>query len=765
MMKVLDGCDSGSADSTHQADAQPASEPSEAAANQGTSWVFEFDLAGLLAGLGLSDAGGDEEDQEAAFAAEQEALDAATAVPVDLAGPIAESMPPGPGLAAWLSNISLQNSSDRDLPGIVAAYRRVASWAQAAELAAVATIASRSAARDQRIGVDSAGKPAQVTPEAAAQVALALVMSQPGALSWMSLAVRLRWQLSATGAALCAGTMDLTRARLIAEATSMLPDDVARAVEGRVLPMAAEQTWGQLRASLRRAVIAEDPEGAERRRQEAERRAQVSLYPDEEGTATLTGSCLPGVHAAAAMARISAMARALKASGAEGGLDLLRAHIYIGLLLGTMPLIPPPVDGPPDDPPSGDPACGDPACGDPTSADPACGQRLSGDPACGQPLSADPACGQRLSADPACGAPAPGGSADQPSAGSHALSRDQASPWSDIPGPGDEDAPEPDGDEPPDLAASMRGWGSAGDDDELVAPFPPRAWPTLPAWLPAAESGRSDRSTPARPPPGLLDLLIPWSALTGTSSEPALLGCIGPVTGLQAKEVAELAAQSLATQWRVILTDDNGRALAVERVPLERRQSGCGSRAGPGTTGVVGRVTITIRASWLEQRTADARPGAMAANGVEGNFTQTVGASERLLGDRRAAVLRAADRAAARMRAERAADARATGGCAHGAASLAYRPPQRIREFVAARDVTCRFLTCGQPAWRADLDHTVPWDKGGITCRCNLGGGCRTHHRIKQLPGWKLEQPQPGEFVWTTSAGRQYRVYPDRYPV
>ncbi|HTX85640.1 MAG TPA: HNH endonuclease signature motif containing protein, partial [Streptosporangiaceae bacterium] len=81
------------------------------------------------------------------------------------------------------------------------------------------------------------------------------------------------------------------------------------------------------------------------------------------------------------------------------------------------------------------------------------------------------------------------------------------------------------------------------------------------------------------------------------------------------------------------------------------------------------------------------------------------------------------------------------------------------------RDRTCRFGPCGQPAWRTDIDHTIPWHKGGPTCPCNLGGCCRTHHQIKALPGWHLHQPQPGTFTWTTPASRTYHTQPDPYPV
>ena len=94
-------------------------------------------------------------------------------------------------------------------------------------------------------------------------------------------------------------------------------------------------------------MIAADPEGAEQRRQDAERHAKVSLYPDPaDGTATLAATRLPGVHAAAGMARLTAIARAMKSAGMGGGLDFLRSVALIGLILGTLPLVPPPAGDP-----------------------------------------------------------------------------------------------------------------------------------------------------------------------------------------------------------------------------------------------------------------------------------------------------------------------------------------------------------------------------------------------------------------------------------
>ena len=69
------------------------------------------------------------------------------------------------------------------------AFRRLAAWAQAGELAAVAEMASRTAARDDHVRVDPDGRPDQVTPAAASTVGLELVMSHPAAMAWTSLGV------------------------------------------------------------------------------------------------------------------------------------------------------------------------------------------------------------------------------------------------------------------------------------------------------------------------------------------------------------------------------------------------------------------------------------------------------------------------------------------------------------------------------------------------------------------------------------------------
>ncbi|MGH3304340.1 MAG: hypothetical protein ACRDOK_22210, partial [Streptosporangiaceae bacterium] len=201
-----------------------------------------------------------------------------------------------------------------------------------------------------------------------------------------------------------------------------------------------------------------------------------------------------------------------------------------------------------------------------------------------------------------------------------------------------------------------------------------------------------------------------------------------------------------------------GHAQGVERLRLPG--SGSSLRAGPGNGApVIGRITVTIPDRVVGCQPCATGPAARGASRGDPAGPHTDG-SDALA----AALLRAAARAADRARAARAAN-QAAAGCAHHSATAVYRPSPRLRELVVARDLTCTFPPCGQPAWNADLDHTVAWQRGGPTCNCNLGGRCRTHHKIKQLPGWKLEQSQAGIFRWTTPAGHSYLVQPYRYPV
>ena len=195
--------------------------------------------------------------------------------PARLAAMVVEYMKPGPALAGWL-NVAAGAAASLDengLTGLAVAARKQAAHANGVELTAVAQITSRAAAADRRVGVSSAGRPARVCRDAVGQVEMALRLSHDGAEAWAHLALTLTWRLPRTLTALAVGWINLDRAQIIARATSVLSEEAARAVEAKVLPKARRWTRDELRARLYDLVIAADPDGAEERRQKAERNA------------------------------------------------------------------------------------------------------------------------------------------------------------------------------------------------------------------------------------------------------------------------------------------------------------------------------------------------------------------------------------------------------------------------------------------------------------------------------------------------------------
>jgi hypothetical protein len=89
-----------------------------------------------------------------------------------------------------------------------------------------------------------------------------------------------------------------------------------------------------------------------------------------------------------------------------------------------------------------------------------------------------------------------------------------------------------------------------------------------------------------------------------------------------------------------------------------------------------------------------------------------------------------------------------------------YRPPAPLADFVLARDKTCRFPGCRQPAHRCDLDHGVRYPDGP-TAAGNLSALCRHHHRLKHETRWSVQQGADGSFLWTSPTGHRYLVEPE----
>jgi hypothetical protein len=93
----------------------------------------------------------------------------------------------------------------------------------------------------------------------------------------------------------------------------------------------------------------------------------------------------------------------------------------------------------------------------------------------------------------------------------------------------------------------------------------------------------------------------------------------------------------------------------------------------------------------------------------------------------------------------------------------AYRPNAAVSRQVRARDGTCRFPGCGQPARRTQIDHVVP-APAGPTEVPNLMCLCASHHRFKHHGGWRVELSPEGICTWTAPDGRSHTTWPmDRH--
>ncbi len=138
-------------------------------------------------------------------------------------------------------------------------------------------------------------------------------------------------------AALQAGEIDWAKASVFADELAVLADDAtAQGIAARLLCRGGPGGWttGQLRAGLRRAVLAADPEAADRRRADARADAAVTAWDESSGNAALAGRELPPAEVLAADARLTALARWLQACGAAGTISQLRAAVYTALLNG-----------------------------------------------------------------------------------------------------------------------------------------------------------------------------------------------------------------------------------------------------------------------------------------------------------------------------------------------------------------------------------------------------------------------------------------------
>lgn len=229
----------------------------------------------------------------------------------------------------------LAGLDDDEIISVVRFWERVAGLAASAQLAAIAELARRrprSLLDAGPAGHSDAGDPLvpEISEFAVDEVAAALRLSRSAAGARLHVAVELT-RLPAAAAALAAGTLDLPKVRALVDTVAVLDHGSALAVTGRVLPRAATQTVGQLRASLSRAALAVDPGSARRRHAAAVASRQVVLRPARDGMAELC-ALLPADAAVAVHQRVDELARRQEPGGRE--MDARRADALVAAVLG-----------------------------------------------------------------------------------------------------------------------------------------------------------------------------------------------------------------------------------------------------------------------------------------------------------------------------------------------------------------------------------------------------------------------------------------------
>jgi hypothetical protein len=648
-------------------------------------------------------------------------------------GGVWDGHPPGPELAVAVARAAGPDwrcaaATGEERIGLLRAMAAVQSWSGSGVLGMV-----RALIRDDDeafLGRPRHGDlPDEWDESLVHEIALALAVSAPSAGRTARAAWELGARLPGIELLLRDGTLDLPRARLVAEVFEDLSDENARRAEELLIPRLTEpprKTYTQIER-IATAIAAEvDPGLAERRRKAAERhRSRVTMFREGSGAAALCGRDLPADQTLAAFAHVNARARVYKESGAfpEEGMDRLRAAAYLDILndvaaedrIAYGRLSADGGDDGGDDSPDDDSSDGD----TPDASDVGVGLGGSECP-----------CDE---CDGRCAPP-------------------------------DDDSDFPDEDEPGDDGSGDDGSGDDGPDGD----FPDDGGPGAggdPG--PAPPAPRSPSPRPADgPPPTPTDLIFPLATLLGLAERPGEGHGLGTLDPALCRALAATAARSPHTTICVTVTNPDGIAIGhgcAQPGRLARPPAG----PAPPLAELPARINLTITATRLAELRARPDAGPPGPPGPPGQRKTGWGFAPGGAGPPGDPDWRGPWALTLPSGQERAVPIEPvpTYDCDHRNESRAYKPNATLRHLVQIRDYTCTFPPCNRHARESDFEHAVPYDQGGRTCACNAGARSRKCHRIKQSPGWNVTQPQPGWHQWTTPRGRTYTQGPKRYPV
>jgi hypothetical protein len=246
-------------------------------------------------------------------------------------------------------------------------------------------------------------------------------------------------------------------------------------------------------------------------------------------------------------------------------------------------------------------------------------------------------------------------------------------------------------------------------------------------------------------------LTVPLTNLVDRAARPGEIPGLGPVDPDLARDLARASASNPKTTWCLTVTDEDGHAIGHgcgrpepknqgRRAAAHRKQGSQDGRDPPGGTDPRGGTSRDGPAFTFSPTGRDGPPGGYGS----WRFSTGVPGQPDLIIE---------------------IDPIATDACGHRFEASGHDPGVKLRHLTEVRHATCTGPTCRRPSTRCDFEHYTPYEAGGRTCECNVGPKCRHEHRLKQDPRWKVEQPTPDTFRWTTPSGRTYTTEPTRYPI
>ena len=248
-------------------------------------------------------------------------------------------IPPGPALSAALAAIDVSEVGPEHIVDVLRAQSRQSAHEQARFWVSLVEVGLRRPPEDDDAcwGTDPVLRAEGLANWASGEVAAGLTWTSRAADRELDIAETVVRALPDVLAALWAGRIDRGKAVVFAEfldpALGVTAKQVA-AISAKVLPVAPRLTTAQLRARLRRALLAIDPDWARRRYRQSVRSRCVTALLERDGTVTMTAYSLPAEEATAACARVDRLAEETKRAGHRSRVGQIAADVFLGLLDG-----------------------------------------------------------------------------------------------------------------------------------------------------------------------------------------------------------------------------------------------------------------------------------------------------------------------------------------------------------------------------------------------------------------------------------------------